>query len=184
MKTHTRPRRGHSTPPTGSDHVDEQVATKPQVHMIVNLYLTITDETLKTRLLFFHLLVSGGGDEATVHLEVSRCRSQWQSKSSICPTEAVPRALAAIPVLQSSFGRRRCTSLFPQPTYDLLDLISYSLATERQLSPLTLVTCLIIVLVGHSCIPVSPSALLFRTGTLSRYSSGNIHGPVSFSDIL
>ena len=73
---------------------------------------------------------------------------------------------------------------FPRTTYDPLDFTLYSRPTEHQLSLLTLVTCLIIVLVGHSCIPVSPSALLFQTGTLSHYSSGNIHGPVSFYDIL
>ena len=82
------------------------------------------------------------------------------------------------------FGRHRYTSLFPRTIHYPLDLTPYFRRTEHQPSLPTLVTCLITVLVGHPCVPVSPLTLLFLTRTLSCYTSGNIHGPVSFFDFL
>ena len=64
-----------------------------------------------------------------------------------------------------------------------LDPTRYSYSTEHQLLSSTLVTCLLIVLIGHPHVPVSRSALPFLTRTLSRYSLGNIHGPDSFYNV-
>ena len=65
-----------------------------------------------------------------------------------------------------------------------LDPVRHSRPTEHQPLSFTLVTCLFTVLTGHLYVPVSLSALLFQTGTLSHYSSGIIHGPASFYTIL